>query len=109
MSEQDSEFYRLFKGGKGVATTAGVLAGLMPVAAGIAFLTWVAVFYATRYVSVASMVAAVAIPVSVWVVERRLDAIFWFAVLVAALALWRHRSNLQRLRAGTESRFERKK
>ena len=98
-----------FKGGKGVATTAGVLLGLMPVAAGIAFLAWVVIFYGTRYVSVASIVAAVVIPVSVWFLERRPDTVFWFSVVVAALAIWRHRSNIQRLLAGTENRFERKK
>ncbi len=97
-----------FKGGKGIATSAGVLIGLMPWAALVAAVVWGAVFFTTRYVSVASMVAAVAIPVSVWLLGGRGDALFWFSVVVAALAIWRHRSNIQRLLAGTENRFERK-
>lgn len=98
-----------FKGGKGVATTAGVLIGLMPLAAAVAFSTWLVVFYTTRYVSVASIVAAIAIPVTVWLVQKQPDALFAFSVLVAALAIWRHRPNIQRLLAGTESHFEKKK
>ncbi len=98
-----------FKGGKGVATTAGVLVALLPVAAGVALVVWVAVFFLTRYVSAASIAAGVAIPPTVWVVERRANALFWFGVAAAGLAIWRHRSNIRRLLAGTESRFERKK
>lgn len=98
-----------FKGGKGVATTAGVLVGLMPVAALVAFAVWCVVFKVSRYVSLASIVAAVAIPIAVWCKAQRVDAIFCFSVLVAALGIWRHRSNIQRLRAGTENRFEKKK
>jgi len=97
-----------FKGGKGVATTAGVLIGLLPMAALIAFGAWVAVFYATRYVSVASIVAAVVIPISVWLIEQQMNTLFWFSVAVAVLGIWRHRSNIRRLIAGTESRFEKK-
>lgn len=98
-----------FKGGKGVATTAGVLVGLLPWSALIAFLSWVVVFYSTRYVSVASMVAAVVIPVSVWVLERQATPLFWFSVVVAVLGLVRHRSNFKRLLEGTEPRFQKKK
>ena len=98
-----------FKGGKGVATTAGVLAGLMPVAALVAFVVWVAVFKISRYVSLASLVAAVAIPATVWYEERQMSVMFCFALIVAAMGIWRHRSNIQRLCAGTENRFEKKK
>ncbi len=97
-----------FKGGKGIATSAGVLIGLLPWAALVAAAVWGVVFFTTRYVSVASIVAAVAIPLTVWLLEGRADALFWFSVVVAALAVWRHRSNIQRLLAGTENRFERK-
>lgn len=98
-----------FKGGKGVATTAGVLAGLMPMAALVAFIVWAIVFKVSRYVSLASLVAAVAIPVTVWYGERQVNVMFCFALIVAAMGIWRHRSNIQRLFAGTENRFERKK
>jgi len=98
-----------FKGGKGIATTAGVLIGLLPAAAGVALLVWLAVFYGTRYVSLASIAAAITVPITVWLLERQSNALFWFSVVAAILAIWRHRSNIQRLLAGTESRFERKK
>lgn len=98
-----------FKGGKGVATTGGVLVALLPLAALVAVAAWVITFYTTRYVSVASIVAAIAIPVAVWCIERQVDPLFIFSLVVAALGIWRHRANIQRLLAGTESRFERKK
>lgn len=102
-----------FKGGKGVATSAGVVFGVVPIAALTALVSWVIVFYSTRYVSLASMVAGVVIPLTVlvleWQARQPLDGRFWFAVVVAVLALWRHRPNIQRLLAGTENRFEKKK
>lgn len=98
-----------FKGGKGVATTAGVLVGLIPVAAVTATVAWLILFYATRYVSLASLAAAVAIPVTVGVMQREMNVLFGFSLLVAVLAIWRHRSNIQRLLAGTENRFAKKK
>jgi glycerol-3-phosphate acyltransferase PlsY len=98
-----------FKGGKGVATSAGVLLGLMPIAGVVSFLVWLLFFYTTRYVSVASIIAAVSIPITVWVTERSFGGLFWFALVVAGLAIWRHRPNIQRLLAGTENRFEKKK
>jgi len=102
-----------FKGGKGVATSAGVILGLVPLAVLAALLIWVAVFYGTRYVSLASIAAAFAIPVAVGIQLRMngkpFDSLFWFSIVVAAMAVWRHRPNIQRLLAGTENRFERKK
>ena len=98
-----------FKGGKGVAVGAGVLLGLMPMVAVIGLLIWGGVYKTSRYVSLASVVAAVSLPVIVWLLERRLGAIFWFTLAISLLAIWRHRANIQRLLAGTENRFEKKK
>ncbi|MEI6352229.1 MAG: glycerol-3-phosphate 1-O-acyltransferase PlsY [Verrucomicrobiota bacterium] len=98
-----------FKGGKGVATSAGVLVGLMPAAAGIGLLVWVISYYSSRYVSLASIIAAVSLPVIVWALEREANSLFWFSLVISTLAIWRHRSNIQRLLAGTEHRFEKKK
>lgn len=101
-----------FKGGKGIASSAGVLLALLPIELGVGLLAWVALFYSTRYVSVASIGAAVAIPIAVLV--RSMMSGEWrpahlvFAMLVAFLATWRHRSNIRKLRAGTENRFVRK-
>ena len=101
-----------FRGGKGIATSAGVLLGLVPLAVAVGVAVWVATFYALRYVSVASLLAAVSLPVTVgflWRYGRADGALFAFSLLAAALAWWRHRTNLQRLLAGTEPRFEKKK
>ncbi|HWL52561.1 MAG TPA: glycerol-3-phosphate 1-O-acyltransferase PlsY [Chthoniobacteraceae bacterium] len=98
-----------FKGGKGIATTAGALIGLFPLAIGVAFLVWVALFYATRYVSLASIGAAAVLPPVVWWQAGSFNAFVGFSFLIAALAIWRHRSNIRRLLDGTENRFERKK
>ena len=101
-----------FKGGKGIATSAGVLIALMPWAVLAIALVWFAVFFATRYVSLASICASAALPVAVgalWFYGCGGNApLLGFSVLIAALAIWRHRSNIERLMAGTEHRFERK-
>jgi len=99
-----------FKGGKGVATTVGALLAVSWLAVVICLVTWVLVFFATRYVSVASLCAAVMLPIGHLVsgVVRRhavLTPSLWLLVLLAALIIYRHRSNIQRLRAGTEYRF----
>jgi glycerol-3-phosphate acyltransferase PlsY len=100
-----------FKGGKGIATSAGVMVGLFPSAFLFCLGIWMLVFTLSHFVSVASMAAAIALPVAVTIlfVLHRAD---WLALtvsgLMALLALWRHRSNIVRLRAGTEPRFEKK-
>ena len=102
-----------FKGGKGIATSAGVLLALMPWAVLAIAAVWFVVFSTTRYVSLASMSAAAALPVAVALlwhfgVGGHLSLLI-FALLISALAIWRHRSNIQRLRDGTEPRIERQK
>ena len=102
-----------FKGGKGVATSAGVLLGLFPPTVILAMLAiWLAVFFVGRYVSLASICAALSLPVAVFLLVTRSGSVFWllfwFSMAIAALVVWRHRSNLARLAKGTESRFTRK-
>ncbi|MBC8097768.1 MAG: glycerol-3-phosphate 1-O-acyltransferase PlsY [Akkermansiaceae bacterium] len=93
-----------FKGGKGVATTAGVYVALAPVAIAIAVVTWILFAVLFRYVSVASIAAAVALPVAVWVTR---DSVLLGVVTTAlgALAIYKHKNNLQRLMNGTENRI----
>ncbi|MFM8230266.1 MAG: glycerol-3-phosphate acyltransferase, partial [Chthoniobacterales bacterium] len=102
-----------FKGGKGIATSAGVLLALMPWAVLAIAIVWIVVFKVSRYVSLASMCAAAALPVAVGALWYSgcggNGPLLAFALLISALAIWRHRSNIERLRAGTESRFEGKK
>jgi len=104
-----------FKGGKGVATSAGVLLALMPVGVLMLLLVWLIAFLASRYVSVASVAAAVSLPLLTlygsWTHGRIQDGtwnkpLFALAMLIAVMVVWKHRSNLQRLRDGTENRFE---
>jgi len=101
--------YLGFKGGKAVATSFGVFVGLAPVAAGIAFGVWLLLFLALRYVSLASMIAAIVAPVAYAVLHRgELDDDHWpvlaFSTVVAVLVVLRHRANIKRLVSGTENR-----
>ena len=101
-----------FRGGKGVATSAGVLLGLMPLAVVSVFAVWVILFQFTRYVSVASIGAAAALPFFV-MLYLRLDlltgaSLLPFSILIAGVVVWRHRSNMKRLFQGKEQRFDQK-
>lgn len=106
-----------FKGGKGIATSAGVLIALMPAAVVILIIVFLIVFLISKYVSLASIVAAAVLPLVTlwgsWFHGKIADGtwnkpLFVFNLLVAILAIWKHRSNIQRLRLGTENRFQRK-
>jgi len=101
-----------FKGGKGIATSAGALAPVLPVPLLVAVLLWIVVFFASRYVSVASIAAAVSLPITLGVVAATQNQWDWmlfsFTLLISLLAVWRHRSNIRKLRVGTENRFQRK-
>ena len=102
-----------FKGGKGIATSGGVVLALFPFAVICCVaIVWIAVFYVGKYVSLASIATAVVLPVAVFLIVAKTRAEFWtffgFSVLIAALAIWRHQSNIVRLINGTESRFGKK-
>jgi acyl phosphate:glycerol-3-phosphate acyltransferase len=93
-----------FKGGKGIATTAGVFFALAPLAASIAVGAWVILFLLTRYVSVASIAAAVILPTAVWLTQNSL-LLGWVTTALGVLAIAKHKANLQRLFQGTENRI----
>ncbi len=96
-----------FKGGKSVATAAGGLFVLIPVAGLIAAATWVVSFYAFRYVSLASILAAAAIIIASWVMHYHV-AVAVITTVLAAFVIIRHHENIRRLLNGTESRFGKK-
>ena len=98
-----------FKGGKGVATAAGVMLALTPAALGVAALVWAVLVYATGYVSVGSIAAAAVFPVAVFLLEHPdRPEILWIDAAVAAGIIWLHRANIRRLLNGTEHRFGRR-
>ncbi|EIP96997.1 acyl-phosphate glycerol 3-phosphate acyltransferase [Opitutaceae bacterium TAV1] len=99
-----------FRGGKGVATSAGGLFMLLPWPALIALATWGLVFRFSRYVSLASIVAAVVLPVAAWLWPWPHTPLPFalLATLIGAFVILRHRTNIKRLLSGTENRFARK-
>jgi len=98
-----------FRGGKGVAAAAGACLGLVPVATFIAVVVWVATFLIFRYVSLASIVAAITLALGALLFGYASNPVLvTFTCLIAALIIWRHRSNIGRLIQGREPRFQRK-
>ncbi len=92
-----------FQGGKGIATSAGVGFAWAPWACGVTLAVWGVLFVSTRYVSVASIAAAVLLPVMVWVFHYGSKMTIVMTAL-AVLAIYKHRTNIRRLLAGTENR-----
>ena len=98
-----------FKGGKGIATTAGVYLALAPWAVLVAFAVFILAIAVTRYASVGSIAAAIALPVTVWVMTPHNLFLGIVTTALGVLAIYKHKSNIQRLMAGTENRFGKKK
>lgn len=103
-----------FKGGKGVATSLGVLIALLPpLVIGVVLTLWISLFAFFRYVSLASVVAAIALPITVGILlrigELEGNAYLAFSCAAAFLVVRRHRDNIKRLIEGTENRFGSKK
>jgi acyl phosphate:glycerol-3-phosphate acyltransferase len=98
-----------FKGGKGVATAAGVMLALTPLALGVAAAVWLTVVLLSGYVSLGSIAAAVVLPFAVYFLEdRSRPELLWIETLIAAGVVLLHRRNIQRLLKGTENRFGRR-
>jgi glycerol-3-phosphate acyltransferase PlsY len=101
--------YVRFRGGKGVATAAGMFLGLAPVAIVISVAIWAVTLWLSGYVSVASLTVAVLFPVWVRITVPEQPYTFWAGMVLALLIVYSHRANIQRLRAGTEHRFQTRK
>jgi glycerol-3-phosphate acyltransferase PlsY len=100
-----------FRGGKGVATAMGGLLALMPACLIVGLFVWVLTFYLTKYVALASIAFGLSLPLCSLVFtsgEENAIGETILAFIVMAWIIWRHRSNLARLRSGTENRFEKK-
>ena len=96
-----------FKGGKGIATTAGVYLALAPWALLIALVVFIVALALSRIMSVASMSGAVALPAAVWMMTPHNYFLGIVTTALGALAIYKHKSNIQRLMAGTENRLKR--
>lgn len=94
-----------FRGGKGVAVGAGAVIGLVPLAAAIMFPVWALVVGVTRYVSVASIICALAFAPLAWALDASWPTVL-FAGVASLAVLWRHRGNVARLARGTELRLD---
>ena len=98
--------YLKFKGGKGVSTSVGVLLALAFWSVVVGVIIWVVVFYSTRYVSLASLAAALSMPVVALVLPGESGWTRLLLVVLAVLIVVRHRTNIVRLYQGTEHRFK---
>ena len=107
-----------FKGGKGIATTAGAITALMPFGLVLLILVWAIFTFTTKYVSVGSIAAAASLPILVITgsaYHGKLangtwnKPLFIFSLIAAILAIWKHRANIARLKAGTENHIGQKK
>ncbi len=100
--------YYKFKGGKGVATALGVMVAVSPWLALATAMVWGVVFYFSRYASLASILAAIAAPITAYFLLPPAKYVLMVFVM-AALLVWRHRSNIKKLLAGTEAGFGKQK
>lgn len=94
-----------FSGGKGVATGLGVLFVLMPEVTAAVFVTWCVVVYITRYVSLASIIAAALVPVLCWALAEPAQYLY-LGIFAASFVIYRHKANIGRLLNGTESKIK---
>ena len=96
--------YLGFKGGKGVATALGIFLVLSPSSIPFTLILFVLVLWKWRYISLSSISAATVIPFLVFAIERSWP-LFAVTLVIAGIVIWRHRSNIERLQSGSESRF----
>ncbi|HYM90184.1 MAG TPA: glycerol-3-phosphate 1-O-acyltransferase PlsY [bacterium] len=90
-----------WQGGKGIATSFGVLLGLSWQAAAVAAVVWVVAVTLTRYASLGSLLGVVSVPITLWRLHQPHEYVY-LGVIVAFLAIYRHRANIQRLVTGAE-------
>lgn len=100
-----------FRGGKGIGTLAGMLLALFPIALPLCIIVFIITLILTGYVSLSSILATVALPIILLVlpifgIQQSTSSLLIFALLVPLFAIFTHRSNIVRLRDGTENRFE---
>lgn len=103
-------FWVRFRGGKGIATSAGAFLGLSPWGVLCALMVWIGVTFSTRMVSAGSLAAALALPLALFFVPHKGgDTLILFTAALALFVFWAHRSNIRRILRGEENRFGKKK
>jgi glycerol-3-phosphate acyltransferase PlsY len=95
-----------FKGGKGVATYIGTLLGVAPLMVLVFAAAWLSVAFITRYSSLSALVATLVIPVALWILGVEEAALV--TAVMTVITYWRHKQNIERLIAGTESKIGKK-
>ncbi len=95
-----------FKGGKGIATYIGTLLGVVPLMVAVFAVVWLSIAFLTRYSSLSALIATLVIPVVLWITGAEEAAIV--TAVMTAVSWWRHKANIERLIAGTESRIGQK-
>jgi glycerol-3-phosphate acyltransferase PlsY len=98
-----------FKGGKGIATSAGGLLWLLPHSFFVIVAVWGLTFWLFRFVSLASILSAITLPITILVFEYGNWKLFWICTGLAVMAIWRHKANITRLMNGTESSWKKKR
>lgn len=94
-----------FKGGKGVATGLGVIIMLMPTVSAIVFIIWLVIVMISKYVSLASIIAAICVPIFAFILGMPFEFVA-FGVVAALFVIYRHKSNIGRLMNGTENKIK---
>lgn len=97
-----------FRGGKGVATAAGVVLGLAPLPMAASAAVWLTVLKLSGFVSLSSILGAVTFPIAAWLLQADRYTL-WMGIALSGFILYTHRSNIHRLMDGTESRFGRRR
>ena len=96
--------YLGFKGGKGVATALGIFLVLSPLAVLCTLIVFILVLWKWRFISLASISAAATIPLFIIITERSMP-LFLATLIIAGIVIWRHKTNIERLRSGSENKF----
>ena len=97
--------YHEFRGGKGGATLVGALLVLAPPVVPVAIAGWLLIVMLTGYAGLATMIAAITVPVALWLFGLQSPSLTAFAIAMGAFLVWTHRSNIDRMRAGREPRL----
>jgi glycerol-3-phosphate acyltransferase PlsY len=94
-----------FRGGKGVATSLGVMIGILPLSAAVCLGVFIAVFIASKYVSLSAICAAFCFPLTVLFIEPQREEMFFFSIVLSLAVVWAHKKNIRRLLKGEENKM----